>query len=264
VSLDRFVALKLFSENVQRVMAASKAVAQLKHPNVVPVYDCGEREGLLYVAEELIEGGHLGQRLAAGPLPPAEAAGMAEVLARALHHVHQRGIVHRNLKPRVVLLTEDGTPKVSSFDLARLLHAPQAEPEGTIVGTLTYMAPEQAAGQPVGPAADVYALGAILYEMLTGRPPFVPASDDPGKLLSQVLHAAPPPPRQLRPTVPPALEAVCLRCLAKEPARRYASAADLAGELRVFLSGPRARTGAPVAGFWRRLLGWLRGSTARS
>jgi serine/threonine protein kinase len=235
VSLDRLVALKVFRQRLDRVLAASRAISRLSHPNVVQVHDCGERDGRLFVAEEFVTGGSLGH---ACWLPPGEAARLVETLARAMHYVHQHGIVHRNLKPSVILLTDLGTPKISSFDLARLRDSqPEAdELEGVLRGTPAYMAPEQAAGRvrEIGPATDVYALGTILYEMLIGQRPFQAAG--PMDLLLQVTTREPTPPRRLRPDVPVPLEEICLRCLAKDPAGRYPDAAALADALRQFLA----------------------------
>jgi serine/threonine protein kinase len=254
--LDRLVAVKVFRTDLARALAASRAAARLSHPNLIQVYDCGERNGLLYVAEELVDGDSLSRRLAAGLPPAAEAARWVEALARALHYAHRQGVVHRNLKPSVVLLTAGGEPKVGSFELARLLppQAPLSEADGVIVGTPQYMPPEQALGRPaaVGPAADVYGLGAVLYELLTGRPPFTGAQ--PVELLKDVSAQEPTPPRQLRPDTPARLEAVCLRCLRKDPSDRYPSAEALADDLRGFLSS--ARRGP---GLWARLLRWARG-----
>jgi serine/threonine protein kinase len=253
VSLDRVVALKIFREDVKRVLATNRAVGRLQHTNLVQVHDCGERDGVLYVAEELVDGPSLDQKIAGQPQPPAEAAAFVETLARAVHYAHSQGIVHRNLKPSVVLLTALGVPKVSSFDLARLLtqEPEKAEVEGTIPGTPAYMAPEQVSGRvhAIGPATDVHGLGVILYEMLTGQPPF--AADNPSLLAQQVLQQEPAPPRQLVPSVPPALEAICLRCLRKEPGERYASAEALADELHGFLAAEREPQQAVVWGLRR-------------
>jgi serine/threonine protein kinase len=236
LSLDRVVALKLFRDRLGRVLAAARAVARLSHPNLVQVFDCGERDGLLYVAEEFVDGGSLARVLAAGPLPPGDAAALVETLARAVHHAHRHGIIHRNLKPGVVLLTGLGVPKVGSFDLAYLAGAPAGGEEG-LLGTPAYMAPEQADGRgaPPTPATDVYALGAILYEALTGRRLF--AADTVTDILYQVRTQPPLPPTALRPGIDPALEALCLRSLAKDPAHRSPGADDLADALGEYRAG---------------------------
>jgi serine/threonine protein kinase len=257
LKLDRLVALKIFRTDLARALAANRAVARLSHPNLVHVYDCGEREGVLYVAEELVDGESLARKAARGPLPPAEAARLVETLARVLHFVHRHGVVHRNLKPSVVLVTVQGEPKVSSFDLARLLppHPEVPEAEGEIIGTPKYMPPEQAMGRgrTVGPSADVYGLGGILYELLTGRAPFTSAN--PFDLLLELVEQEPQAPRELRPDVPARLEAVCLKCLRKDPGERYTSAEALADDLHGFLS--LARPQRP--GFWERFKRWMTG-----
>jgi serine/threonine-protein kinase len=241
ISLDRVVALKVYRQSLNRVLAANRAVSRLSHPNLVQVYDCGERDGRLFVAEEFVEGGSLARQLAKGPQLPRPAARMIETLARAMHYVHQHGLVHRNLKPSVILLTDLGIPKISSFDLARLTsQEPDAEElNGAVIGTPAYMAPEQAEGEAYrsGPATDVYALGAILYEMLTGRRVF--QAERLIDMVTQLLDKEPDPPRRLQPHVPAALETICLRCLCKQPAQRYPDAAALTDALRDFLSHSR-------------------------
>jgi serine/threonine-protein kinase len=249
ISLDRLVALKMIKDDFpdeqerERFRREARAVARLEHPHIVRVYQFVEPEvGRPYFVMELVEGSDLAKRLDHGPLPPWEAAELVEVLARAVHQAHRCGLVHRDLKPGNVLLTAAGTSKVSDhvkvadFGLAKYLDLQTSlAPSGAIVGTASYMAPEQARGQnkEVGPAADVYALGAILYECLTGRPPFQGASVL--ETLEQVLTREPVPPRQLKPRVPARLEAICLRCLRKAPAERYASGAELAAALHEYL-----------------------------
>jgi WD40 repeat protein len=247
LALQRTVALKLIlaggqagAEERRRFQVEAEAVAALQHPNIVQIHAVGEHDGRPYCALELVEGGSLAQKLAGGSLSPAEAAALVEALARALDLAHGRRIVHRDLKPANVLLAADGTPKVTDFGLARRLdvegHPTQT---GAVLGTPCYMAPEQARGQAVGPAADVYALGAILYECLTGRPPFQGASAV--ETLDLVRRQEPVAPRWLNPRLPRDLETVCLKCLRKEPAQRYASAAALAEDLS------RWRAGKPIA-----------------
>jgi serine/threonine protein kinase len=264
VSLDRVVALKMIRagwlaspEEVQRFRREAAAVARLRHPNIVHVYDFGEHNGLAYISMEFIEGGDLSQKLGGTPLPPRQAAGLMETLARAMHHAHQRGIIHCDVKPANVLLTADGTPKITDFGLAKRVEGGAGLTQsGAIVGTPIYMAPEQAAGKndQIGPATDVYGLGATLYEMLTGRPPFRGATVV--DTLQQVLSGEPVPPRRLQPRVPRDLEAVCLECLRKEPGQRYASAEALAEDLRRFLLGEPVRA-RPIP-FWGRAGKWVR------
>jgi serine/threonine protein kinase len=186
---------------------------------------------------EFLEGGTLARKLGHKPQAPRDAATIVEALARAVQHSHAHGVVHRDLKPANILLAADGTPKVVDFGLARQSEAGMGTRTGDLIGTPSYMAPEQAAGRShrSGPAGDVYALGAILYECLTGRPPFKGSSVV--ETLEQVLSQPVTPPRQVEPTVPPDLEAVCLKCLSKEPANRYAAAGDLADDLRRYLDG---------------------------
>jgi WD40 repeat protein len=262
VELDRVVALKIIRadepDRTQRLrfLAEAQAAARLRHPNIVQVYQVGEHEGRPFVTLELVEGGTLAQRLARQPLAAREAAGLVEILARAVQHAHEQGIVHRDLKPANVLLTADGTPKVADFGLAKRMGEAGQTQSGAIVGTPSYMAPEQAAGKgkEVGPAADVYALGAILYEALVGRPPF--RGDTSLETLRQVLDDEPVPPRRLQPKVPRDLETICLKCLQKEPGRRYASARDLADDLHRFLGGLLIQARTPSA--WRRAVAWAR------
>jgi serine/threonine protein kinase len=272
LALDRLVALKIMHGGTQisrgqlaRFRAEAQAVAQLKHPNLVQVYDINEHDGLAYLSLELVEGDTLEQQLDATPQPPRQAASLVETLARAIHSAHQKHIVHRDLKPGNVLRTRDGIPKIADFGLAsrvvrleptagRELQPGQASPRtGPIVGTPSYMAPEQAEGRDadIGPATDVYALGAILYEALTGRPPFKAAT--PADTLNEVRTTEPVPPSQLRPKCPRDLETICLKCLAKSPHRRYASALELADDLRRYEHGEpiRARAVGRVERAWR-------------
>jgi tetratricopeptide (TPR) repeat protein len=206
---------------------------------------------------EYVEGGSLARQLAGGPLPPGPAAQLAEALARAVHHAHGQQVIHRDLKPANVLLTADGTPKVTDFGLAKLLiGGPDQTQPGSILGTPNYMAPEQASGQTqrIGPAVDVYALGAILYEMLTGRPPFQGA--DLFAILDQVRSQEPVPPRRLQPKLPRDLETICLKCLEKEPGKRYTTAEALADDLHRFQAGEPIT--ARPAGAAERVLKWAR------
>jgi eukaryotic-like serine/threonine-protein kinase len=256
--LNRTVALKMILSGahagrmeLQRFRLEAEAVAQLQHPHIVQVYDVGESEGRAFLALEFVDGGSLAQHLLAGPLPPEEAAKTVATLARAMDHAHQQQILHRDLKPGNVLLTHDGSPKITDFGLAKKLSdnsgltASQA-----IMGTPSYMAPEQAAGknQELSPAADVYALGAILYECLTGRPPFL--AETPLDTIIQLTTEEVVPPRRLAPRCPRDLETICLKCLEKSPRKRYASAGELADDLERHLAG-EAILARPVGLFGR-------------
>jgi WD40 repeat protein/predicted Ser/Thr protein kinase len=262
--LDRVVALKMIRsgadagpEQRERFQREAEAVARLQHPNIVHVYEVGTHDGLPFFSLEYVAGGSLAARLAGTPLPAPEAARLVETLGRAVDHAHALGIVHRDLKPANILLGADGTAKVTDFGLAKRLDADSGQTQsGAILGTPSYMAPEQAAGRgkDVGPAADVYALGAILYECLTGRPPFRAAT--PLDTVVQVLSEEPVPVRRLQPQVPRDLETVCLKCLAKPPHRRYASAADLADDLQRFVRGEPVRARPTPA--WERVVKWAR------
>jgi WD40 repeat protein len=268
VKLDRLVALKMIlagghagEQELRRFQSEAEAVARLQHPNVVQIYEVSEQDGLPYFSLEFCPGGSLEKKLDGTPLPPQQAAQLVETLARGVHAAHEHGIIHRDLKPANVLLSADGTPKITDFGLAKKLdEAVRQTASGAILGTPSYMAPEQAGGQSkeIGPAADVYALGAILYELLTGRPPFKAATSLDTVL--QVISDEPVPPSRLQPKVPRDLETICLKCLHKEPAKRYASAEALAGDLRRFLAGEpiQARPVGRVERLWR----WCRRNPA--
>jgi serine/threonine protein kinase len=240
-ALDRVVALKMIraggvagSDERLRFLREAKVFARLTHPNVVQIYQLGEYNGLPWFAQEYVSGGNLSERLRNTPLPPREAAALVEQLAQAMQVAHDQGIIHRDLKPSNVLLTEEGTPKITDFGLARTQKEEHLTLVGTVMGTPAYMAPEQAKGREhIGPASDIYGLGAILYECLTGRPPFQAPSVL--QTLSQVLSEEPVPPSQLVPELPRDLERIVLHCLCKDPADRYASARELADDLRNFL-----------------------------
>jgi serine/threonine-protein kinase len=245
VSLNRDVALKMIRagayagpEEQARFRVEAEAVARLKHPNVVPIYDFDEEDGQPYFSMEFEAGGSLAKKLAGRQLPEREAAELVRVLAGAVHAAHRQHIVHRDLKPGNVLLAEDGTPKVSDFGLAKLLDTEGGQTlSDAVMGTPGYMAPEQARGDSTatGTAADVYALGAILYEALTGRPPFRAATR--AVTLELVKSAEVRPPSALRPGLSRDLEAVCLKCLKKESGGRYPSAEALADDLARWLRG---------------------------
>jgi WD40 repeat protein len=257
LALGRRVALKMVRPggDLDRLRGEARAIARLQHPNIVQVFDIGEHEGRPFISMELCLGGSLADQLR-DTLPAAGAADIVERLARAVHAAHGSGLIHRDLKPANVLLGADGTPKITDFGLAKQLDEASASLSGAVIGTPQYMAPEQAAGQAsaVGPAADVYALGATLYALLTGRPPFLaPTVFD---TLMQVIDSEPVRPRQLQRSIPADLETICLKCLHKDPARRYASALELADDLRRFLDG-RPILARPV-GWWERVRKWCR------
>lgn len=245
--LNRIVAIKAIRadwnfgrEALRRFQAEAEAIARLQHPNILQIYDVGEHAGQPFIVMEYCVGASLASRLrGAEPLPPAEAAGLVRTLAGAVHYAHERGVIHRDLKPSNVLLNEDGTPKIVDWGLAKRLDQDDVNQtqSGVIIGTPSYMAPEQARGdiKAVGPPADIYSLGSMLYELLTGRPPFRGASSM--EMLMQAMNELPVSPRRLVPSVPRDLETIVLRCLEKEPAKRYASAVELADDLGRFLAG---------------------------
>ncbi len=229
-----------------------EALARVQHPNVVQIYEVGEHEGRPFLCLEFVDGGSLSHQIIGDPQPERTAAQLLETLARAVQHTHQRGILHRDLNPNNVLLTADGTPKITDFGLAKLVDAEAVMTQTqAFLGTPHYMAPEQAAGhaREVGPAADVYSLGAILYEMLTGQAPF--GGDTILETLEQVRTAEPAPPSRAWPDLSPDLETICLKCLEKAPERRYATAEALADDLHRFLEG-RPILARSVSS-WRRL-----------
>jgi eukaryotic-like serine/threonine-protein kinase len=264
--LNRTVALKMLlagayagPQDLARFQLEAEAVAGLHHANVVQVHDVADHEGRPYLSLEFIDGGSLAQKLTGAPQPARQAAALLVTLAGAVHAAHQGGIVHRDLKPANILLTADGTPKISDFGLARRLESDAGPTQsGALLGTPSYMSPEQARGKDraIGPAADTYALGAILYELLTGRPPF--RGETPAETVLQVISQEPVPPARLNPRVPRDLETICLKCLHEEPERRYASARALAEDLDRFLSGeaiaarPDSRLERLVRGVRRR------------
>jgi tRNA A-37 threonylcarbamoyl transferase component Bud32 len=263
IKLNRLVALKMIlagghagEAELMRFRAEAEAIARLQHPHIVQVYEVGEHDGLPFFSLEFCEGGSLAKKLDGTPLPPREAVRLVETLAGAVQAAHQANVIHRDLNPANVLLAGGGTPKVTDFGLAKKLDEAGQTASNAIMGTPSYMAPEQAGGRSkaVGPAADVYALGAILYELLTGRPPFKAATMV--DTLMQVVADEPVPPSRLQPTTPRDLETICLKCLHKEPGKRYGSAADLAADLRRFQAGEPIR--ARPAGRVERLAKWVR------
>jgi tetratricopeptide (TPR) repeat protein len=265
--LHRVVALKMILagghagvDQVQRFRREAEAVARLQHPNIVQIHEIGEHGGLPFFSLEFVAGGSLGRKLNGTPQQPRQAAQWVAVLARAVHAAHQQGVVHRDLKPGNVLLTTEGTLKITDFGLAKQLESDPGQGAqtrtGEVMGTPSYMASEQAAGNSklIGPATDIYALGAILYEMLTGRPPFRAATAM--DTIMQVLHEDPVAPRRLQNKVPVDLETICLKCLAKDPGKRYAGAGALADDLERFLAGQPIL--ARPTSWWERALKWVR------
>jgi WD40 repeat protein len=286
IQLNRLVALKMIlagayagESELARFRTEAEAVARLQHPNIVQIHEVGEADGKPFFSLEYCAGGSLSAKLDGTPLPPQDAARLVETLARAMDAAHRAGIIHRDLKPANILLTFSGrsqtgvgqaapaplserplnehTPKITDFGLAKKLDSGSGQTaSGAILGTPSYMAPEQAGGQnkAVGPLADVYALGAILYELLTGRPPFKAATAMDTLFL--VLSQEPVPPRALQPKLPRDLETICLKCLHKEAKKRYASAADLAEDLRRF--GASEPIQARPVGRWERGVKWAK------
>jgi tetratricopeptide (TPR) repeat protein/tRNA A-37 threonylcarbamoyl transferase component Bud32 len=266
--LNRFVALKMLitgacagPQERARFQREAEAVASLHHANIVSVYDVGEHEGWPYFTMEFVEGGNLARALAATPRPAREAASLLVTLAEAMKAAHKGGIVHRDLKPANILLTKDGTPKIADFGLARRFdRRSTVTSSGTTMGTPSYMAPEQLTSKAgtIGPAADIYSLGALLYDVLTGRPPF--RGETASETERQVIADEPVPPARLNPKVPRDLETICLKCLHKDPVRRFADAGELADDLGRFIEGRaiRARRISRVEQAWR----WCRRNPA--
>jgi serine/threonine protein kinase len=265
--LNRFVALKVLlagshagPKTRARFRAEADVVARLQHANIAQIYDILEQDDQVYLALEYVGGDSLAKRISGRPQPVDWSIRLIKDLADAVEYAHARGIVHRDLKPGNILLTEDGVPKIVDFGLAKRLDAETSTTKtGTVLGTPDYMAPEQADGRvhEIGPATDVYALGAILYELLAGRPPF--RAEAIVRVLDAVRFQKPAPPRAGRPEVSRDLETVCLKCLEKEPAKRYASAAGLAADLGRVLAGEPIRVGA--ASRLQRLRDWFRRRT---
>ncbi len=287
--LHRLVALKMVLAGqhlgpvgLARFRAEAEAVAKLSHPNIVQIYETGEHEGRPFFSLEFADGGSLDQRLNESPTSPRGAAQLIETLARTMHVAHEQGIVHRDLKPANILLAKLGkhssitksreldtqslppdhwsrttTPKIADFGLAKHLDDDSSNTKtGAILGTPSYMAPEQAGGKTreIGPACDIYALGAILYELLVGRPPF--RAGNPIDTIRQVMDQEPVPPRQLEPRVPHDLETICLKCLEKDPVRRYPTALALADDLQRFVDGHPIEARPTPA--WERAWKWAR------
>lgn len=244
LNLNRIVALKMIlagqfagAEDIQRFYTEAEAAGQLDHPGIVPIFEIGEHSGQHYFSMAFVEGESLAQRIVDGPLPPNEAAELVKQISEAMAYAHERGVIHRDLKPANVLIAPSGQPKVTDFGLAKRSEADKdLTGTGQILGTPAYMPPEQAAGKVdgVGPIADVYSLGAILYCLLTGRPPFQAAS--PMDTLLQVLEQEPVPPRALNPLIDRDLETICLKCIEKDISKRYQSAHALGEELSRYLN----------------------------
>lgn len=268
VKLNRTVAVKMIlagqlagEDSVKRFYTEARAAAGLRHPNIVAIHEVGEHDGQHYFSMDYVDGESLAARIARGPLPAREAAELLQKVATAISFAHAESVIHRDLKPANILLDREGEPHVSDFGLAKLTAKPEDATDqsltasGQVLGTPSYMPPEQAAGKSagIGPHSDVYALGAILYCMLTGRPPFQAASAM--DTLMQVLQSDPVSPRSLNQTVPVDLNTICLKCLEKDPARRYATSAEFAEEIGRFLRGEptHARPLGLLENTWRRL-----------
>ena len=283
IGLNRLVALKMIlasqhagTQQIQRFRAEAEAVARMHHPNIVQIYEVGEQDGHPFFSLEFVAGGTLADRLEKERLPFRDAAELMENLARAMHYAHEHGIVHRDLKPANILLEDNDSPiapsrsgtaeseirrmrgpKIADFGLAKNLESEQQNTQsGAILGTPSYMSPEQACGdlQEIGPPTDIYALGTILYELLTGKPPFSGGSSM--EIIQKVMREEPTPPRRLQPWTPRDLEIICLKCLHKSPKRRYATAGDLADDLRHFLDHEPIRA-RPVS-IGERAIRWAR------
>jgi hypothetical protein len=228
---------------VERFRGEARSAAGLSHPNVVSVFDSGSYHGTHFIVTELLDGETLGERLRRGPMPPGEAARVAVDVCHALEAAHARGLIHRDVKPGNVMLLPDGRVKVVDFGIARAAGSDTLTGNGVILGSTAYLAPEQASGQPVDERADLYALGCVLYEMLAGSAPF--RADPPVATMYRHVNENPPPPSSIRP-VPAGLETVVMRCLEKDPRRRYGSALDLEHAL-VAAHGDTTPLGAPAA-----------------
>jgi len=280
--LNRIVAVKVIlgghfasRESIRRFQAEAQAAARLQHPNIVALYEVGEHEGQHFFSMEFVEGHSLEELIRDRPLPASRAARYVRIIAEAIHHAHERGVLHRDLKPSNILIDGQDQPRITDFGLAKSFVVPLSGGSGAhdstpgpanagtpyasltltgqVLGSPNYMPPEQAAGRSgeVGPWSDVYALGAILYQLLTGRCPFL--ADTVEQTLQQALHKEPVPPRALNPALPRDLETICLKCLEKDPQRRYRSAQELEAELARFLNHEpiRARPVSPLGRTWR-------------
>ncbi len=263
-TLKRDVALKMIragalatAEEVARFHREAEAAANLQHPNIVAIHEVGEHDGQHYFSMDLVIGRNLAATVAEGPLAPQRAARYVKIIAEAIHFAHQRGTLHRDLKPQNVLIDAADQPRITDFGLAKIMtDDSRLTQSGIVMGSPSYMPPEQAAGRPgdIGPASDVYSLGAMLYELLTGRPPFRGATAM--ATLHDVLESEPAAPRKLKTDIPPALETICLKCLEKSPSARYPTARALAEELDRFLNGEPIQ--ARPASVVRKAVSWAR------
>jgi hypothetical protein len=261
---DRLVALKMFRgsdlaspTDVQRFRNEAEVIAQLDHPHILPVYEVGEHDGVHYFSMKLVEGGSLADHLDSFRADPRAAARLLATVARAVHYAHQRGVLHRDLKPSNILLDAQGQPHVSDFGLAKRVEIDSSLTQsGSLLGTPSYMAPEQTSGRKgaVTTATDVYGLGAVLYALLSGQPPF--RGETVLETLEQVREREPEPPCRINPKVDRELETISLKCLAKEPGRRYGSAEALAEDLESWLAGKPIQ--ARAVGRLERLSRWCR------
>ena len=267
VTLNRRVAIKMIlaghladETTVKRFYAEAEAVANLRHPNIVSLHEVGSHRGQHYFSMDFIDGENLAEHARGKPLATREAATIVRTIAEAIHYAHQRGVLHRDLKPSNVLMDKEGRPHVADFGLAKLVDRGGALTQsGDFLGTPSYTSPEQAAGRQdqIGPPSDVYSLGTILYELLTGAPPF--QSSNSMQTLHQVMEVDPVEPQQRNACVPTDLNTICLRCLEKSPHRRYHSAGELAEELGRFLNQEPIH--ARPAGMFRKVTIWARRRT---
>jgi N-acetylneuraminic acid mutarotase len=261
LSLNRTVAVKMIlagqlarPEDTRRFRAEAEAAASLQHPNIVAIHEVGEHDGQHYFSMDYVEGRSLAEAVRDGPMEPRRAGACVRTVSRAIHYAHKQGTLHRDLKPSNILLDHLGQPRITDFGLAKRINADaDLTLTGEVLGTPSFMSPEQATGKraAVGPQSDVFSLGTILYFLVTTRPPF--AGDTIPEVLAQVAGKDPARPRSLNPAVPPDLETICLKCLDKEPASRYASADQLADDLDRFLGGEAilARPIGPITKLWR-------------
>ena len=263
-NLNRIVALKMIlagnlatEQDVKRFYTEAEAAANLQNPNIVAIYEVGSHDGQHYYSMEFIEGRSLADVVRENPVPSRTAARYTKAIAEAIQYAHERGTLHRDLKPSNILIDEKDQPRITDFGLAKQIHSDSnLTASGAVLGTPSYISPEQVAakGIEIGPGTDVYSIGALLYELLTGRPPF--KSDTPLQTIEQVLNREPAPPCLLNPAVPKDLETICLKCLRKEPKRRYATAGELADELQRFMSGQPIH--ARPVGRLERTVKWAR------